>query len=313
MLRKSKHIAMKINIKEPSEIEAQTAAFLTSDHVPGSLSYQGMAKAAKNLVKLSLEGDDHEEQIALTSPYALESHIKGAKQAYSSFLTEQSSEERSEMKQLAPYVARFESFRPDIKDETFYIKNLIGEGEYSKVFRLSSNGEEYALRVPSRSLGRSQLGEIHKHLRACLRVADLDHVEHLEAASYTEGFTVSKIAPGVEVSKLSPEEFEGITHAQIKALHDTVKIAHERNVSFDAIGRNLFYDPEAGFTAIDLGVIESDYQKAFYSKTHESVAKAIRKGLTGVIRKQNISDITVIARLEDEFRQKVDEALETDS
>lgn len=302
---------MKITPKEPSEIEAQTAAFLNSDHVPGSLSYKGMAQAARSLVKLSHD-QDIQTVVAASSPYANETHIKGAKSAYVSFLREQSTLERDEMKQLAPYIKQFETFRESINQETFYHSNQMGEGEYSKVYKLRSNGRDYALRVPDKSSHNVPMSEVHKHLRACLRVADLDHVERLVAVSYTEGITVSEIASGVEVSKLSLEEFEEISRSQIKDFHDTITTAYKRGVSFDAIGRNLFYDSVVGFTAIDLGVIDSDYQRDFYKDIDKSVNRALHKGLNGAIRQSRINDITEIGRLEDALNRKVREALSDD-
>lgn len=299
---------MNIKEKDPSEIETQAASFLLSEHVPGDLSYMGMANAAKKLIASADDEAKLNEIITESSPYAHDVDAKHVKDAYTRFLREQTELEKNERRQLAPYVANYEKFRGSIalmqKDKDM----LLGEGVFSRVYRFPYRDELYAVRIPEGSLDPA-MDQIHKHIRACARVADLPHVEKLVAASYTEGVTVSEIAPGKELSKLSLEEFNSITGEQIAELYDTLETAYERNVGFDSHGENLFYDSDAGFTVIDLSVIDSDYQRFDYMRVDTHVKAAIERGFKRATERHHGSRSAQVSRASAELGKKVRQAL----
>lgn len=277
MYDRNKVIIMKINNKEPAEIEAQTAAFLVSDQVPGELSYAGMASAAKHLIAFADDEDKINEIITETSPYAKAVDAKQVKDAYVGFLQQQTDFSKQERLQLSPYLAKYEVFRKSIAVMQKSKDMMLGKGAFSKVYSLPFYDDFYAVRIPGAEQGPA-IDQIHKHLRACMKVADLPHVEKLVAASYVDGITVSEIAAGKELSKLSLDEFADITTDQIAELRDTLQAAFERGVGFDSMGRNLFYDPTEGFTAIDLSVIESDFQREDFKRVNQNIRKAISRG-----------------------------------
>lgn len=97
------------------------------------------------------------------------------------------------------------------------------------------------------------MGEIHKHAVAATLVADIPHMEHIEAVSYKDAVTISPYIRGVSLRDMaSAEELRAIQPEQVRQLYMAAKLAESRGVRFDGAPSNLRYHPEDGFTFIDL-------------------------------------------------------------
>ena len=121
------------------------------------------------------------------------------------------------------------------------------DSAFSSVHRLQLDGTSYAVREAEDENTR----EIDKHLEAAVRVADIPHMEHIVAASYVHGVTV---APFVEGRPIDECDASVVTTAQVAELYAAMKQAEDRGVGFDFAGKNLLYEPNDGFTVIDLGM-----------------------------------------------------------
>lgn len=142
-------------------------------------------------------------------------------------------------------------FKPAIElqvDEGSGIDGNYGGG-FSNVQKLEIDGKFYAIRKPK----GDNLQEIDKHLEAAVRVAGIPHMEQIIAASYIDGRTV---APFIEGAPIGQCNLDQVTTIQVAELYDSMKQAETKGVGFDFAGKNLLYDPQEGFTVIDLGLSE---------------------------------------------------------
>lgn len=299
---------MTIRKKEPELIEAQAAAFLESDYVPGELSYQGMANVAKNLIAFADDETHLNEIIDTTSPRAGDFDAKQLKSAYVGFLREQNEFDREERRQLAPYIAQYETFRKSVEVMPRDNYSLLGEGVFSKAYGFEFRDDEYAVRVP-KGLNTPVLNQVHKHLRACMKVADLPHVERLVAASYVDGITISELAKGEEVSDLSTTDIREITVEHIIDLKNALETALERGVTFDPVGANLFFEPANGFTAIDLGIARHESEDQDPGTVAIAIKAALLRGLEGVVAPLKTTNVRAADFLTDELNKKISQAL----
>lgn len=124
---------------------------------------------------------------------------------------------------------------------------FVGEGAFSCMHKLELDGRLYAVR----EAGEEDTGEIDKHLEAAVRVADIPHMEHIVAASYIDSITVAPFIDGQLIGKCDAAT---VATAHVADLYAAMKQAEARGVGFDFAGNNLFYHPDGGFTAIDLGM-----------------------------------------------------------
>lgn len=113
------------------------------------------------------------------------------------------------------------------------------------------------------------------YLDGSLPVMGLPHLEHVVAASYEHGVTVSERISGKVMGKLSHEDVANITDEQLGTLIDTAISAAQAGVRIDPKPSNFLYDPNEGFGIIDLLPAED------HSSEAEAVAMAV-SGLAGV-------------------------------
>lgn len=159
-----------------------------------------------------------------------------------------------ELTQKATAIDRYNTiFRETINTADFSEDNCIGSGFYSNAYKITVNGSDYVVRDITES---DDVVEVDKHFVASLRVQDLDHVEHITAISYREGRTVSPLIPGELLQTLSAPDLASISKIQVSELYEMMKTANQRGVRFDGMGDNLLYDPDIGFTALDIYVDE---------------------------------------------------------
>jgi len=125
----------------------------------------------------------------------------------------------------------------------------LGSGSNSTVFEISSEGKDYAVRVPN---GKGvNPGVIDSHLAGAVLGKGVPHLEQIVAASYEDGVTVAEKMPGKEMGDLTVDDIKQITDGQLVELVDTLATVHERGIEIDPKPSNIFYDPKAGFGIVD--------------------------------------------------------------
>lgn len=136
-----------------------------------------------------------------------------------------------------------------LRNPEVFEEHIGSDSAFSSVHRLELDGVSYAVREAEAE--DENMREIDKHLEAAIRVADIRHMEHIVAASYVHGITV---APFVEGRPIDECDASVVTAAQVAELYAAMKQAEDRGVGFDFGGKNLLYEPNDGFTVIDLGM-----------------------------------------------------------
>ncbi|MBA3724732.1 MAG: hypothetical protein H0W89_07690 [Candidatus Levybacteria bacterium] len=133
---------------------------------------------------------------------------------------------------------------------------ILGRGSSAHVFKITEDDKNYAVRVlrdPSKGAET-----IDRYVGGTVLVKGVSHFEQIVAASYKDGVTIAEIPPGKEVGGLTVEETYNVSDEQLGELVDTLIIARERGIGVDPKPSNFFYDPEDGYTIID---IDSDKER----------------------------------------------------
>ena len=127
---------------------------------------------------------------------------------------------------------------------------FMGNGSNSAVFRITHEGKDYAVRVPSGT--KPSPSTIDSHLAGAVLGKGVPHLEQIVAASYEDGVTVAEVMPGKEIGKdMTLEDVAAITDEQLSGLVDTLTAVSERGIEIDPKPTNIFYDREAGFGIVD--------------------------------------------------------------
>lgn len=248
---------MEIQTKTLTNIESQIGAFLLSDFPPDTLSYPGMGNSVGSFVEAKADPEKTKQLIEDINPRASRRDKEAVYRQYATFMKHLSPEKRAEIKHIATLFDAYQPFKEGVAEVTSQPNELIGHGGFSRVHPLQHEGEAYAVRVPYLQT-RVAMDEVHKHLEAALLTRDLQHLEHIIAASYADGVTVAELAPGKNLEQLSPNDMSAITEKQLEDVFLAMTIAHERGVGYDLLGDNIMYDPKEGFTAIDIALAEPD-------------------------------------------------------
>jgi hypothetical protein len=158
---------------------------------------------------------------------------------------------------LAGILQNYILFKPHIerlKKELAEICNykkhpaFLAIGRTVRVFALQVEAELYAVRLLSND------HEGH-HFRARLSggslVSDLPGLEKIMAASLEDGVTISRLAPGRNISRLTNADALVVSQEQLGGFVDSLAQAYGRGVLIDTSAGNLLYDQAQGFTIID--------------------------------------------------------------
>ncbi len=127
---------------------------------------------------------------------------------------------------------------------------FVGAGGNMRAFEINVDGSPYIVREALD--GQTKVADLDARIITGVLTKDIPHTEQIIAASYTQREVVAERAPGCTLDELTSEEIRGITDDQIKDLIDTVVDLHQRDIKIDYKISNAFYDPEAGYTLIDL-------------------------------------------------------------
>lgn len=268
---------MEIQTKTPPKIESQLGAFLMSDYPPGTFAYKGMADAVGEFVEAVDNPERTKQLIHELNPYARQHDKDSVYRQFASFLKHLPPEKRAEIEQIASLFESYESFKEDVDEIIARPTEIIGHGRFSRVHPLRRGSHEYAVRVPYLN-SRVAMDEVHKHLEAGLLTTDIPHMEHIVAASYADGVTVAELAPGVSLGELSTAKMRAISAQQIEDLFSAMQVAYQRGVRFDLLGDNILYDPEYGFTAVDVSIAEEDGHQ--FAHPTKALIESLEKNLS---------------------------------
>lgn len=245
---------MSIESKSTSEREAQTGTFMVEADHPGNMCRIRMARQVQLLLDLNPTdlptNPDFQEIHPLAEPGDLVTFVH----SYQGYLESAVIDEQMRAKAVA--IERYETeFRDVIAATDLSRENRFSAGTSTLAHVITVDGQRYVVR----SIGeQDDVREVDKHFAASVLVQDLDHIEHITAISYRDGRTVAPIVPGKNFRTLTLKDLRAISKEQIADLYDTMSTANQRGVWFDGLGDNLIYDPEHGFTAIDMSATQDD-------------------------------------------------------
>ena len=282
---------MHITPKTAARLEAQTGKFLLSEYPPERMSYVKMSRAVGALLTYD-GGEGDREMLRTLNPVADDDDFDLLPMRYSAFLREQDTGMRDEIRQIAEYIARYESLAPLLDCSPH---DHIDSGNSSHAYRLKIGTDDYVVRKVH---AVHRLAEVDAHLRAAVRVRGIPHLEHIVAASYARGETVAPYVPGVDIWKLDDDAIDAMTQQQFDEFYTCLEAANARGVGFDGIGDNILYDKEIGFSAIDLACIgrfHGDADKALYENFTDEADQAVYRGKS--MTKAHLRTIPKMCRL----------------
>ncbi|MGB4762635.1 MAG: hypothetical protein WBP12_04770 [Candidatus Saccharimonas sp.] len=239
---------MRIHPKSPAVLEAQTVDYFLSDNVPGTIRAVRVGEQITHLLTLMPEEVCTDEAARAMNPLAKRDDLVAFSDAYVTHLRSVEVD-REELATRASLIAAYEYFRPTVERQELTSENKIGAGEFSTAHAVTVDGKPYVAR---KVYTPHDLTELEKHFEASRLVQDITGIEHIEAISFKDGITIAPRLPGSSIQCLSSETISRITPAQLQTLYQTLTEANARGVYFDTAAGNLLYDPETGFSVLDI-------------------------------------------------------------
>lgn len=161
-----------------------------------------------------------------------------------------------------------ESIRADANEYEY-----IGGGAESRVWKVSVDDDEYAVKIPTgisfRGRPQNTASVVKGRAELALRAVGVIGLEQIYAASPDDGASAYKYVQGISVSEMKQEDADTIPDDQLARLLETVEAATELGIVFDSLntsGTNAFYCTDAGFTLIDYWQKtnrDDDFQKKY--------------------------------------------------
>lgn len=254
---------MKHNTLPASHQQALLGEFMLTGEVPGRFS---IVKAGRTIGRLMELGQDTTVgDLIKDNPGVTENDITRFWELYLHQLAQ--ADELSEVSLgKAELFERYDSEFMPLIDHNRDTMQWLGAGSFSTVYKLTHKGGEYAVRFPY----KAHLQEVNKHMEAALCVRDIANIEHVVAASFIDGITVSEFIPGQLLRQYEAITLHDISQEAFDELYASLLVAEGRGVGFDTIGSNLQYDPfEDVLTMLDVGVVDQ------WSPLYGSAAAAI--------------------------------------
>jgi hypothetical protein len=160
--------------------------------------------------------------------------------------------------------------------------NRLGSGRHAVAFSLNGTENLVARLLHSYREHGADDAQIQQKAKVGARTRGIPHLEQIVATSVEDAAVVSERAPGLNILGLTSEALNEITDEQIIALIDAAVLAQENDIVFDPGTENLMYDPDHGFTVIDLQLEDNGYVPL------DSIAKML-----------NVSQVTAYGLAED--------------
>ncbi|HUC90290.1 MAG TPA: hypothetical protein VMR45_05805 [Patescibacteria group bacterium] len=163
----------------------------------------------------------------------------------------------------ARLLGEYERFRDPVDETLDRIKRgdptirSLGTGGKAYVFEMPVGEENYALRLvaPPPKLEHSG-DQVNRYASNMYRAIGIPRTEQLAAINFGKPITISGVKPGTESSiALSGEQPRRTPIEHIEELVDTLARLYNGNMATDFNPANTLYDPEHGFSCIDLGTV----------------------------------------------------------
>jgi hypothetical protein len=248
--------------QKPAEvIEAQIAAYGASEiaHRPDrayllerAAGIAVTASAPSHLMRV-LKDDEFVIQDGENLPAGTRRTV-GSFDSYVTFLRQAGGSNAPEIANRARLLSNFNNFR---EAASGYQQEELGRGNRAVVSRIVVDDHSYALRRKLTSGGEA---DIDSHMAAAAGAHLSPRSEHIIAGTYEEGgATIAEIIPGKKLSQVSPEEAGSVTKQQLGDLVHTIVFLSEQHIHVDTGSPdNYYYDPEYGFSVLDLSSLTAD-------------------------------------------------------
>ncbi len=166
----------------------------------------------------------------------------------------------AEIESKAALLEQYDQFREPVQEVLTRLcqgdpaVNVLGIGRTATVIDMPANGQSYALRLIAPKGPRGPAAGLVNNRAAIARhTKNIPHAKHLQAVSFDTPLTISTILPGKPVSEaLSGRRISQVTPEQVCQLIGTVLNLHGNRATADQKPAKLLYDPEHGFSCLDL-------------------------------------------------------------
>ncbi len=279
--------------KSPDLIQAQVAAFASEKVVDTTERTYLLDRLGELAVR--------DVELVTRQNEAGEAQTIATRQEYADFLRSVGGSSYEGISGRAEMLGAYGDFKPAIDKLTLELAGVsthedhpsfMGDGSNAAVFSIEHDGKKYAARIPHRKEGSA--ATIDSHLAGAVLAKDIPRLEHIVAASYEDGATIAEIMPGKEVSYLTAGEIHQVTDAQLEELVDTVVLAEQRGIVIDPKPSNVLYDPEAGYSIVDITsskVADVDPSKNGIGGVLGQIAAPLNNA--GVYRTDHAHEVTV--------------------
>lgn len=155
------------------------------------------------------------------------------------------------LEEYANYEAQVAEARADLSGEErrHHLDRLLAPGFAVDVFRVARGEDEYAARVPNSEFGR--IISLDDYIGGAIAARNNPALEHMVAASYHHGATVSEIIPGKTLDSLDLHGFTYVSDAHLDGLVDALVQGNGDGVDFDTNPKNILFDDRVGFGIVD--------------------------------------------------------------
>lgn len=142
---------------------------------------------------------------------------------------------------------------------------FLGAGAESTVWRVTSNGIDYVVKVAQelsiRGRQRDTLRATQDKINTNMRGLGIKGLEQICAASLRDRVVVCEYVRGITTDTITASDMDLISDTHVDELLETITHASKAGILFDGwnnMGGNAIFNPEDGFTLIDYQSIDGD-------------------------------------------------------
>lgn len=168
--------------------------------------------------------------------------------------------------------------------------NYLGSGHNADAYSITLSEKQFVVRIPHDK--KLSANVVDDHMAAALLAKNMDNLEHLVAASYLEGVTVSELMPGKTLGRLSLTEVSQITVEHLQQLLLLLQKANRKEIEIDPKPSNYLFDQKTSFGIIDIHsakIVKNSRDQSLEQAIADTATALCALGLYGNTEKQYLT------------------------
>lgn len=125
------------------------------------------------------------------------------------------------------------------------LPEYLGSGSNGTAYVIEVEGKKYAAKFTQSPV------QSNFEIKPLLQARGINRVAQIISYSFADSVVIMELLPGIEVTKMPPEETQPYSDQQIEQLIQTVINLDEQGIVIDPKASNFFYDKEHGFSILD--------------------------------------------------------------